>query len=180
MKAARPRSYDKAHKTLFDKRETSYKQGWDRSLDLAREVSRYVVGASVLDLGCGMGFFAKYVKGAYLGVDFSPYSVEKAKAMNWSPTANFMVNDLYALPGIGQFDTVVMLEVLEHLVDRPTAVRVAKGLTKKRLVVSVPRGRSRSEDHIWNDITKEDVLKLLGPSSTCYQYRRKWIGVWGP
>ena len=133
---------------------------------------------SILDLGCGLGFLARFAKERYLGIDFSPYSIRAARKMGWNPKAKFMRGDIRNLPDVGQFDTVAMLEVLEHLEDRQEAVEAAKRLAKQRVVISVPRGHSRSGDHVWNDIAREDVLVLLGTGTTCHQYRRKWIAVW--
>lgn len=36
---------------------------------------------SVIDFGCGHGYFSKYVKGDYIGLDWSPEGLAKAKGM---------------------------------------------------------------------------------------------------
>lgn len=175
-RAAEPGVYDAAHQLLFHKRGSSKRLGWERSLALAHEASKYVVG-SVLDLGCGLGFLAKFVKKRYLGVDFSPYSIRKAKRLNWNPKARFVVGDIRNLKVTGWFGTVVLLETLEHLDDPTQAIETARRLARQRIVVSVPR-ESRAGTHVWEDWTPEKLMALLGPGTICRRFRRSWIGVW--
>lgn len=167
--------YDSIWKVVYKERKTTRRIHWERIDDLARVVSRHVVG-SVLDLGCGFGHLSKFVVGPYLGVDLSPYVIKVAGKEH--PQGKFTVGDIRSYHSDTMYDTVVMMQVLEHLKDRQQATELARALARKRIVVSVPRGRSRSEDHVWQDIEKQDVLDLLGPGSTCRQYRRKWIGIW--
>lgn len=72
---------------------------------------------SVIDFGCGHGYFSKYVKGDYLGLDWSPEGIKKAKEMN--PDKEFMVmdykdSDKLVPPGKG-YDYAVAFEIFEHL-----------------------------------------------------------------
>jgi len=175
-RAAGPKIYDAAHRLLFRKRESSKKLGWERSLALAYEASKHVVG-SVLDLGCGLGFLAKFVKGRYLGVDFSPYSVRQARQMDWNPKARFIEGDIRDLEIAGQFGTVTMLETLEHLDDPTQAIETARRLVRHRIIVSVPR-QSRAGTHIWDDWNPQKLKALLGSGTVCYRYRRSWIAIW--
>ena len=167
--------YDAIWKVIYAGRKTTKKIHWERIKNLAHVVSRYVVG-SVLDLGCGFGHLSKFVAGPYLGVDLSPLAIQIARKEH--PQADFMVGDIRNYHSDLIYDTVVMMQVLEHMKDRGQAIELARTLARKRVVISVPRGRSRCEDHVWQDIKKQDVLDLLGPGSACDQYRRKWIGVW--
>lgn len=141
---------------------------------LAEEVSKDVVG-SVLDLGCGFGFLADFVKGPYLGVDFSPVAIWGAREM--SPSVEFVVGDLRHFTPTVAFDTVVLLEVLEHLDNPAQAVELARQWATQRIVVSVPR-HMPGGGHIWPTWTEEDVARLLGPGAKVRRYRRWEIGVW--
>jgi len=175
VKAEGARFYDNLWEFVFKERKSSKRRAWERMKDLARAASKEVVG-SVLDWGCGFGFLSEFVRGPYLGVDFSPFVIKTAKGLH--PEAEFLVGDIRDFQSPDMFDTVVMLEVLEHLDDPHGAVESARKLARKRIVISVPRGKSRSGDHVWKDIDREDVLELLGEGATCQQYRRKWLGVW--
>ena len=175
MKAESAQFYDDIWRLVFKERKSSKRLNWERMRDLARVASKEVVG-SVLDWGCGFGFLSEFVKGSYLGVDFSPFVIKAAKKLY--PKAEFLVGDIRDFQSPDMFDTVVMLEVLEHLDDPHKAVESARQLARKRIVISVPRGKSRSGDHVWQDISQEDVLTLMGPGTECRQYRRKWLAVW--
>jgi len=148
----------------------------DRFRRLARAVSAHVIG-SVLDLGCGLGFLAEVVSGPYLGVDFSPFVVRKAKKHNKKPEARFLEADIRNLPDVGEFDTVTMLEVLEHLDDPAQAVRTAKELARQRIVVSVPCHQPGA-GHVWPTWSRADVENLLGPGTACWKYRGWRLAVW--
>lgn len=178
MKAKGARFYDDIFRLVFRERKTSKRLSWERSQDLAHAASKHAVG-SVLDLGCGFGFLSRFVTGWYLGVDFSSYAVRKAQTLNPNNLeAGFMVADIRCLPLSDQFDTVAMLEVLEHLDNPAGAIATAKRLAKQRIVASVPRGKSRSGAHVWPFWDKANVENLMGPGTECDQYRRWWLAVW--
>jgi SAM-dependent methyltransferase len=69
----------------------------------------------IIDLGCGPGLFLKRNPEAvidYLGVDFSPYAVEKVNEMGFDA----IIMDLETeTPDYSYFNCVVMCEVLEHI-----------------------------------------------------------------
>ena len=83
-------------------------------------VAQFIKGKIVLDIGCGSGLGAKYWidKGAksVTGIDTDNNAIEEAKS--WSRKARFMVIDAQAMPfPDNSFDTMVALEVIEHLED---------------------------------------------------------------
>lgn len=169
--------YNREWKIDFRERYAANKLAWGRRYALAQRAKAYVVG-SVLELGCGFGFLAKYVKGPYLGIDFSSFVVEAAREINANPQAEFLVGDIRDLPPLGQFDTVAMLEVLEHLDDPPQAVEIARQLARRRIVISVPRKMSRAISHVWPIWSQEDVENILGPGALCQEFRRWWVAMW--
>ncbi|OGR80210.1 MAG: hypothetical protein A2X32_06095 [Elusimicrobia bacterium GWC2_64_44] len=80
-------------------------------------------GKSVLDVGCGSGWFARYAKekaGAYKGIDISARSVALSKKI----TPNVVQADAQALPfASGSFDCLFCIDSFEHIPDQDLAAR---------------------------------------------------------
>ncbi len=77
-----------------------------------------LAGASVLDVGCGTGFFTAYylARGARVtGVDIASTSVERLRARY--PQATFVLADVSEAALEGRFDLVNAFDVLYHIVD---------------------------------------------------------------
>ncbi len=84
-------------------------------------------GRSVLDVGCGSGFFTAFYlsRGARVtGLDIAPVSIERLTRRH--PGARFVLADVSEAPVEGRFDLVNAFDVLYHIVDDArweTAVR---------------------------------------------------------
>ena len=75
-------------------------------------------GRSVLDVGCGTGFFTAFYldRGARVtGIDIAPTSIERLRARH--PGATFLLGDVSETPPPGRFDLVNAFDVLYHIVD---------------------------------------------------------------
>jgi SAM-dependent methyltransferase len=75
-------------------------------------------GRTVLDVGCGSGFFTAWylARGARVtGIDIAPTSVQRLSARH--PDARFMLADVSETPVEGTFDIVNAFDVLYHIVD---------------------------------------------------------------
>jgi len=83
-------------------------------------------------LGCGVGVFARKVKGEYLGLDISSVAVEIMKEQGFNA-------EVRSIPPIdaGKFDTIIGLELLEHIDDRLKVIKEASKLCQ-RAIFSVP------------------------------------------
>jgi SAM-dependent methyltransferase len=97
-------------------------------------------GGRLLDLGCGLGGVLHDFEGEQrcFGTDRSPYALRLSRRRTGAGLARA---DLLAPPfRAGSFDTVVTLDVIEHLPDDVAFLRRARELLAPgaRLVVAVP------------------------------------------
>ncbi len=125
----------------------------------------------IVDLGCGPGQFAKYLRDEsfqdYIGIDFSHVAIDMAKKL--VPDYTFICADLNTCP-LPDADYYVLSEVLEHL-EKDIAL-IQKIPFGKKVVASVPcfdnPAHVRTFKNI-NDVTKRygkyvvfDVLGQVG------------------
>jgi 2-polyprenyl-3-methyl-5-hydroxy-6-metoxy-1,4-benzoquinol methylase len=101
-------------------------------------------GTRVLDVGCGVGRWSSMLaqRGAIVtGMDLSPTMIEEAKrraqANGVSDRCRFLVQDLAQLDAGDQFDLVIGVTVLQHILD-PASLREA--VQRMRAHLS-PQGR---------------------------------------
>jgi SAM-dependent methyltransferase len=118
---------------------------WYRHADPMEQVDRALVdfveehaGREVLDLGCGLGGYAKALteRGFDVrGLDVAPEYVERARSIG----VDAEVYDGERLPlADGSLDTVILLEVLEHLEDPGRLLREARRVARRNVLVTTP------------------------------------------
>ncbi|MEA2006622.1 MAG: class I SAM-dependent methyltransferase [Patescibacteria group bacterium] len=101
---------------------------------------------SLLDVGCGDGRLISELassdsSGSYVGVDLSESAILLAKAMNQNlKNAKFLLKNVGQIEG--EFDIVVLNEVLEHIPDEDLGVFTGNVMNKVKsggvLIVTVP------------------------------------------
>lgn len=126
--------YDYASKTRLAERPT----------DLNKAGLQFILSnasGSCLDAGCGRGYVAKRLAAAghtVSGVDIVPPKGYSFEADGYT----FINGSLDALPFPDRhFDTVTCTHVLEHVPDMDAAVSELLRVTKKRLLIVLPRQR---------------------------------------
>lgn len=112
----------------------------DNSRACIEKIVADVVGESLCDVGCGTGYLVNAVKSVrgstlsrYVGVDFvepPESSFEFVKA----PIENLPFKD-------AEFDTVICTHVIEHILDHHKAISELRRITRRRLIIVVPRER---------------------------------------
>lgn len=88
---------------------------------------------SLLEVGCGAGFSARYLDGTYsryLGIDYSEQLVDYARKHNPLLNAWFEVGNAKSYQPDEKFDCVFMIGVLHHLDDMDAAMGHMLGLLK--------------------------------------------------
>ena len=110
--------------------------------ELVRLVER-VAPRSILDVGCGEGYTlaalgAAGVTAELFGVDLSRSAIAKARR-RLPAGVTLTVGDARELhAGRARFDLVIMTEVLEHLDEPGDMLPVLAGLSRGRVLLSVP------------------------------------------
>lgn len=110
-----------------------------------REISKCCVG-NVLDVGCGGRELEKYLphECTYLGVD-----IDTSNDISYGDVYNLLFDD-------NSFDTVVLSEVLEHLVYPLKALIELRRVTKNFLIISIP-----------NPYDTNQILSMLRNNMNC-------------
>jgi 2-polyprenyl-3-methyl-5-hydroxy-6-metoxy-1,4-benzoquinol methylase len=118
---------------------------WYRHADPMDQVDRALVdfvvehaGRSVLDLGCGLGGYSRALAERGLGVralDVMPEYVERARSIG----VDAELYDGERIPREdGSVETVILLEVVEHLEDPAGLLREAKRVASRNVLVTTP------------------------------------------
>lgn len=134
-----------------------YRKYW-----LYPRLSKYMSG-TVLDIGCGIGDMLNFRPGT-VGVDVNPLAVEFC--LRQGLDAHFMQEDILPF-NAGTFDTVLLDNVLEHILDPGCLLNEVGRVLKPegRLLIGIPgvRGWYSDSDHkIFYD--EKSLLGCLGNS----------------
>jgi 2-polyprenyl-3-methyl-5-hydroxy-6-metoxy-1,4-benzoquinol methylase len=144
-------------------------------------------GAVVLDVGCGNGVISrnlgKHGFNVY-GIDISDKTIEKARSLNTLPNVRFDVLSAEQLVASGrQYNAIICSEVLEHLNDPGSLLRVLNDSLHDDgvLIVTVPNGKGPREvfvtkpvialqkknNIVWKAVQK--IKNMLGYKGTTVQ-----------
>lgn len=109
-----------------------------------REKARYMwasdraVGKRLLEVGCSNGYGSQFFDNSidYLGLDYDEAVIQVAAEEGWLGKKRFVHADINIYK-LGQYDTIVAMEVIEHI---DTGREIAQKLKKhcKRLLITVP------------------------------------------
>ena len=118
--------------------------------------ARRHAGPTILDLGCGFGAYSGALQKDGLkcfGCDINLDYLRKASATGL-PVANV---DSVLPYRDGSFDTVLIFEVLEHVVDVDKVLREAFRVARKNVLITVPNSEN-IEQMKANDVTYAHML----------------------
>ena len=76
--------------------------------------------STVLEIGCGAGFSARYLRGyyqEYVGIDYSKNLIEYARTHNFYPGVTFEAVNVKDFHERARFDVIFMIGVLHHIDD---------------------------------------------------------------
>lgn len=116
-------------------------EGTDNSEACIRRILQSIEGTSVCDVGCGTGALLSRIKASrpferLTGVDFV---IDDASRLDG---IEYVAAKIESLPfADGEFDTVICTHVIEHVLEYRQAIAELRRITKKRLIIVVPRER---------------------------------------
>lgn len=105
-----------------------------------KQVKRWLCGKSVLDVGCARGDFLKLIKLDYQ-ISGTEVNIQRVDCCN-----HILGQNVVKLGNLDErldfetnsFDTVLSLEVLEHLEDPEKALKELTRISRKRIIITVP------------------------------------------
>ncbi len=173
------------------------------SLEKARQFNRWMadaispyVGARVLEIGAGIGNITSWLlpRDLYLASDINPHYIDYLKNLAlgkpYLKVARIDLEDAACFePWNGQFDTVVCLNVLEHVRDPLLALRNMHDVLAPggRLVLYVPAGQNlySSLDEVLGhrvrysqEMLREELQKTGFTIETMHDFNRTSVPGW--
>lgn len=109
---------------------------WPYELDFFLSSDHWTGSLKVLDVGCGTGHYASYLRRyfpdkSYTGIDISPEHIAAAKANSKLKGMEFHRASLFDFRPPELFDAVVMRLVLQHLDDLKSTLDATRSLMKE-------------------------------------------------
>jgi ubiquinone/menaquinone biosynthesis C-methylase UbiE len=139
---------EKAHAMTVEEFTEAYRLtsevAFERETDLnhasIEKIMSSVVGPNVLEVGCGAGFLCRKLSEKYT-VSASDLVIQPG-LREANPQITFHEADIEALPfADDSYNTVVCTHTLEHVRFLQIAISELRRVTKKRLIIVVPRQR---------------------------------------
>ena len=129
----------------------------------------FVVGESVLDLGCGAGLLGDLMDGAAMGMEYVGVEREAPNYARIGVKSGDVVEAISSAAD-GAFDTVVALEIIEHLPPGSQAqfVREMLRVAARRIIISTPH----PDCHRWYPNTEHFISQESNP------YHTRLLGDW--
>lgn len=147
----------------------------NRETDINKEcikaIDQNLIGRKVLDIACGRGYLTKRLADNFdvTGADI----VVGKDIINKLSNVRFKETTLENLPfKNNEFDTVICAHTLEHVQDIKSAIIELKRVTKKRLIVILPRQRPYKytfDLHLHFFRYEYDLIRLLNPKKESYE-----------
>ena len=153
--------------------------------EASREILEYLYGrveGRILDLGGGVGAYAQILRARGFDVTVGEMDRSALAALSAAGIPNLDMNATNLAELAGRFDTVVMIEVLEHVPEYAAFLKQAMAAARRKLVFTVPCNDAFDRlfrynltfnhiavsDHV-NQFTTRDIESLMRDSGWRYR-----------
>jgi SAM-dependent methyltransferase len=131
-----------------------YKQAQDIFIDLCKKESLHFNNISVLEIGCGSGFYTKFLLDLgvrdYTGVDITDVLFPELKKK--FPEFKFVKKDITKDKIEGKFDLIVMIDVIQHIVNEDnlsSALENVRGSLEDDGIFIISPVNKKSKKHLF-------------------------------
>ena len=117
-----------------------YGRETDLNTDCIEKIENNIYGTTVLEVGCGKGFLANLLSKKY---QVTACDINISQEMKETYTGMRVQEENVECLSFAdkEFDTVVCTHMLEHVRNINTSIRELRRVTKKRLIIVVPKQR---------------------------------------
>ena len=157
-------------------------EGFERVLVRFRiqEVRQYSRGSRLLDLGCGVGFLCRAMAdemSVIVGVDGSSHKIARARKLTKCDKISYAHSLVEVFEPAGEFDTIVMTNVLEH-VEEPVMLlrRISNWLAPAGVVIATVPNALALHKRIGRHMGLIDDFYALTPADRSKGHRRNYDG----
>jgi SAM-dependent methyltransferase len=158
-----------------------------------RVLARIERSAAILDIGCGHGLAAEYLRqlgfgGTYIGIDSSPAMIDLARSRVGESWATFVVadvsDDAWPSAGASEIDWILAFAVLHHIPgasERSHLVRRLRGLLRRGGTIAVSVWDFPDAERFRRKLVAWDSIGLTGrdvePGDVLVDWREGGSGV---
>ncbi len=169
--------------------------GWTQEHLARYRFAAELLEGRVLDAGCGTGYGSIMLASSdkvheVVAVDRDARAVSWGRTYNRTPSLRFVNEDLLSsrLHGLGRFDGIACLEVLEHLPEPERLLAQLDHCLRPggRLLVSTPVGKGRDvptlQPHHCFQLRRSEFEAMLNPRFSFHLFGQRGPGIerWRP
>jgi len=177
------KKYDFEGKTWTEKELIQYIKKIGAQSRIKKTVT-YIAGEknNVLDVGCGIGYFSRFLEGrynTYTGTDIIQENIDIAKKLFKKKSVEFTTENIFSEKNErikkNYYDYVIALELIEHVENPGTVIQKLKEFIKPKghLIISTPNAISIT-NILWNFKHRNTIIKQYDFNGTQTDHLMTW------
>ncbi len=138
-------SHDKSR--FQNKIDRFFREDMYQRFEFTMEQSRPVMNKSILDVGCGSGYYslalAREGAGKVIGIDYSRKMIELANKRlheeQLQDKCEFQISDIMDYDPQMKFDISIAMGLFDYIEDPLPVLDIMRNLTREKMILSFPR-----------------------------------------